>query len=101
MQTLRALVVIATLFPVVALADDGFRCGNRIVSVGEPAAQVRNKCGAPASVDRHEEAYREGGSGAKISVELWTYDFGPSSFIRVLRFENGVLRRVDTGDYGR
>jgi Protein of unknown function (DUF2845) len=40
------------------------------------------------------------GDSVTVTVELWTYDFGPSSFVRHLTFEDGTLLRVDTGSYG-
>ena len=35
-----------------------------------------------------------------IPVQEWTYNFGPTRFIYYLRFENGRLTRITSGDYG-
>jgi len=35
-----------------------------------------------------------------ITIEEWEYNFGATQFIRYLRFENGRLREITTGDYG-
>ena len=35
-----------------------------------------------------------------LDVEEWVYNFGPGRFIRILRFENGILRAINRGGYG-
>jgi hypothetical protein len=35
-----------------------------------------------------------------VTFEEWVYNFGPSKFIRILRFRNGLLSEVKTGGYG-
>jgi hypothetical protein len=96
----------------------GFKCGSYIVAIGDRAYDVLNKCGDPANVETWQEVrargdidpwtvepgrrYYIGPLFAKelITVEEWQYDLGPNRFMRYLRFENGRLTRVTTGDYG-
>ena len=35
-----------------------------------------------------------------VEVEEWVYNFGPTRFMRILSFENGILRSVRYGGYG-
>ena len=36
----------------------------------------------------------------EVPVETWVYNFGPSKFMRKLRFEDGVLVEIKVLDYG-
>jgi hypothetical protein len=92
------LVALLCCIAAPAFADDGLRCGNRLISAGATAAEVLGKCGEPTTRDRRPVYSRR---GAVIGViDIWTYDFGPHDFIRILRLANGILERVDLGDYG-
>lgn len=88
-------------------------CQGRIVSTGDSPARVRSLCGEPTDIAQRTESrsrtvVRRGPGGSVISdsiavsvlVEQWTYDFGPSRFVRVLVFEDGRLIRIDTLGYG-
>jgi PEGA domain-containing protein/uncharacterized protein DUF2845/uncharacterized protein DUF4124 len=35
-----------------------------------------------------------------LKVERWYYDFGSHKFIQVLTFRGGILKKIETGDYG-
>lgn len=37
---------------------------------------------------------------AFITVEEWTYNFGPDKFIRIFTFRNGKLVDIRTGGHG-
>ena len=90
------------------------RCGSRIISIGERRHEVLRKCGDPVYVEVREEVrvgsslllpgeeFRRIPSIVKelVTIEEWEYNFGPGQFIRYLRFENGILTRITTGDYG-
>ena len=119
MHKLAVLVVVLLwLAPVESRADDGFRCGNgRLVSVGDGMKQVRDRCGEPDYVTtrterraiRHRYTRRVGNAEESIVEEQeievpldeWTYDLGPSAFIRYVTFESGRVISIGTGDYGR
>ena len=50
---------------------------------------------------REKELYREPYLAVEdILIEEWTYNLGPTRFIRYLIFENGRLVDIKTGDYG-
>lgn len=76
------------------VTTDGFRCeSNRLVELGDSKTQVYDKCGPPAS-----EVVRRGRWGKE---ELWTYDQGPTEFLRILQFDTrGILTKIMLGGYG-
>ncbi len=82
----------------VARADDTFRCGDNLVSVGENQQAVLAKCGPPSSAERKPVRWRAARAGCVI--ESWTYDRGSKELVRVLSFEDGLLEWIDVGDYG-
>ena len=112
-----ALVVLALWEPSFAL-----RCGTRLVSSGDTKFDVLQKCGEPDFVESWKEELiqrdfgirrefdRESGRYAwhrepflvkeEVMIEEWTYNLGPTRFVRYLRFENGILTAIRTGDKG-
>jgi hypothetical protein len=104
------LVVLLGLGLVLAGADDLFamRCNNALVLIGDRQFEVLSKCGEPdfareRTEDRFVRVFREGRFfeiRQDVTVEEWTYNFGPNRFIRILRFENGRLVEIEMGGYG-
>jgi len=108
--------LLLTGLPAEVCADRNLRCGNRIVSVGDPQNEILERCGPPD--DRHQweearngwvsrlfdpetESYRAPRlTEGPIVMERWTYDFGPHMFIRHLLFENGTLIEIETAEKG-
>ncbi len=102
------------------------RCGTKLASPGDTKYEVMAKCGAPdykeiryekrirrdfyrdlfrnRDLSRYESErnfYREPLLVEElVEIEEWTYNLGPTSFIRYLIFENGRLVDIITGDYG-
>ncbi|MCE5333125.1 MAG: DUF2845 domain-containing protein [Desulfobacteraceae bacterium] len=81
--------------------------------IGDTVSQVLRNCGEPSSVDSWEErrmvpgraydgwyGWGYGIRDVAVPVEEWIYNFGPTHFIRILRFEDGFLREMRTGGYG-
>ena len=86
--------------------DAGPACGGRIISVGETKPEILIKCGAPLYTSSHQEELKEhfdDSSSRKVivTVEEWTYNFGPHRFMRVITFRNGTVVDIRTGGYGR
>ncbi len=115
---LTLVILVAMLF-VLNDAALAFRCGTRLVNVGDLKAQVLGKCGPPDSVDFWEEDRIERVFGysysddsyylgtriptavvVRVPIEEWTYNPGPTQFIRILKFENNRLISIETGNYG-
>ena len=100
------------------------RCNNKIVSLGESKIEVMKKCGEPTYTyarreekiikkykknthnieeDNHtdiDEKYLVEVHRIGIIIEEWTYNFGPTLFIRTFIFKNNRLVAIKTGGYG-
>lgn len=88
-------------------AADSMRCGTKLMTDGDPVDKVQSYCGPPASIERREIlrpwGYQRGvtvHSTYEVSVEIWTYNFGPNKLMYRLRFEDGLLVDVDTLSHG-
>lgn len=97
----RLLALLATMLATSAPthAGDSLRCGSRLVSAGALAPAVLAACGEPAyrEVWRYDDASYAQYVG---DTEAWTYNFGPNQLLRILRFREGRLTRIDTDGYG-
>jgi len=89
-----------------ALADS-MRCGSKLMTDGDPASKVLAYCGEPAGIERREIlrpwGYHRGmtvHSSYEVSVEFWTYNFGPHKLMYRVRFEDGLLVDVETLGHG-
>ncbi len=81
-------------------------CGDRIISTGDTKGEVLAKCGEPFYRTSHDDEIREHLDDTRsqkvvVTVEEWTYNFGPQRFLRVITFRNGRVVDVRTGGYGR
>ena len=103
--------VIFLLFLVMGAAScpDGhaatLNCPGGIISAGDRSIDVLAKCGRPDSKESHrEELSQMLGDNVKqktsVTVEEWTYNFGPIQFMRIVVLKNGVVDDVRTGTYG-
>jgi len=80
------------------------RCDFNSISLGTSTAVVRAKCGQPDSLEQHYETVTEPIAGGRrqvsVSVDEWTFNLGPSQFMRILTFRNGELVNISTGERG-
>ena len=80
-------------------------CGGRVISTGDTKADVLIRCGEPFYKTSHLEELKErfDGVGRRVTVTIdeWTYNFGPQRFMRIITFRNGTVIDVKTGNYGR
>ena len=99
----------------------------RMLAEGDFKARVLAECGEPDQVEVWEEErvykfrdhpsyygvyenYEYNGRDYEygkpyrirklVIVEEWTYNHGPGRFMDHLRLENGVVRHIQSGDYG-
>jgi len=103
------------IFPKVMASE--FSCGSSIIKTGDRKFDVFRKCGEPVykRVWQEERIARDLGRSLPpsedgrrnplflteyVTIEEWEYNFGPTTFIRYLRFENDILTRITIGDYG-
>jgi len=81
-------------------------CGDRIISTGETKGEVLAKCGEPFYRTSHNEELwvplgQTGSRKVVVTVEEWTYNFGPQRFMRIITFRNSLVVDVRTGKYGQ
>jgi hypothetical protein len=107
-MTLLSLALLAQLaagpigtFAAPRRADDGLQCGNRLITVGDLKSEVLFVCGSPLTREQHLEIRRVGSSVVTVNVDVWTYDPGAGSFLRVLTFEDGRLVEILAGRIAR
>lgn len=78
-----------------ALPAMAWQCRNGFAELGDAAAAVRKKCGAPDFI------YPQSKHGnARAGEERWYYNPGSGGLLRVLRFQSGKLSVIDTAGYG-
>lgn len=107
-QALAALLGTAVLSG--DAAADALRCGNKIVSRGDHAAELLEHCGEPDAVRSrvvrrgvtagHARLSTEFAFVEEVLVEEWTYNFGPRKLMRQVRLEDGFVRDVESLGYG-
>jgi hypothetical protein len=120
---LFALCLLNLIIAIVLIEQSfAFRCGTELVDEGDSKYEVMHKCGDPNHIESWEEERiqrdfglsREYNSRSgrynwyrapflvkeKVRIEEWTYNRGPTDFIRYLRFENGILTSIARGDKG-
>ena len=103
--------------PAVAGAS-GFLCpsSGRLISVGQVTEDVRRRCREPDDIQKRidlrtvRETTRRWVNGInqdvtvertiEVPIEEWFFDFGPTRFTKLLRFESGRLVYVEEGAKG-
>jgi hypothetical protein len=106
-----AILVTAALCAAAPLRADALRCGSKLIAEGDARAAVAARCGppedvsrrtrlAPAVIWRHGHPYHVGAGPVEVVIEEWTYNFGPHRLMRRVRFEDGIVVRIDTLGYG-
>jgi hypothetical protein len=96
-----------------------FRCGNRIVKIGDKKHDVMTICGEPTSKEvtgtdeegyyseREEESpfpdenYKDGSYGSvTVKIEEWYYNCGSHNFSYILSFKGNILNEIKQTGYG-
>jgi Protein of unknown function (DUF2845) len=113
MKSSNIILVLIASFPLSAPADQ-LQCGEKLITNGTTQAEAVARCGPPAQIER-QPIYNESAtalgplgilppaiqrSSSSIPVEVWTYNFGPDRLMQRIRFENGVVVRIETLGYG-
>ena len=130
MKTIRIALILSAILCVLAIDDaraTSLRCGVRLITEGDLKARVLAECGEPDHVEVWEEERVYGFSRHPsyygiydsydyrhpdykygkpyrvkklVIIEEWTYNHGPGRFMDHLILENGIVRRITSGDYG-
>jgi hypothetical protein len=103
------MVAVVAGVPALAIAQS-LRCDGKIISAGASRAEVAALCGEPVQVDRKSvyfpiastghPANPIAGAAVEIQVEVWIYNFGPDRLMQRIRFEDGVVVRIESLRYG-
>jgi Protein of unknown function (DUF2845) len=102
------MFALVTCVPAMA---QSLRCDGKIISAGATRAQVTARCGEPVQVDPKSVYYRPISAFGnhtnsievpviEVQVEIWTYNFGPDRLMQRIRFEDGVVVRIESLGYG-
>jgi hypothetical protein len=115
------LIILSLVFgfssPVFAI---GLRCGTNVITVGDTIPKVIARCGEPDYTEeweeeqimrdfRHPSFYNdydhEWGREPflvriPVKFERWYYNFGTTRLIHYLKFRNGKLIKITTGERG-
>ncbi len=87
-----------------AMESASCACRDGIVSKGDVMAEVVKKCGPPTFQSQRQETRlddtKESRTITTITIDEWTYNFGPNEFMYNLRFENGRVMKIESLDYG-
>jgi len=96
--------------PALATETATMICKNGIVSKGDLTGDVISKCGEPAGNAQREEKRVErtkerGGTKEKtvvttVTIDEWTYNFGPNEFMHQVSLENGRVTRIESLGHG-
>ena len=79
--------------PNVAEAFNSFRCGTKLVRVGDTKADILKKCGSPI--------LKESGRDATGGTDVWVYNQGSGKTMRILRFTGPKVMAIDrSANYG-
>ena len=111
MSSVRVAVVVLTA---VVLGAAGIvhalDCEGRLVTMGMSPWDMQGICGDPAQINDTIElvlkpVYDHQGRVAGhlpvgVPKQVWTYNFGSSRLMYILTFLEGVLVKIDTGEYG-
>lgn len=80
------------------------RCDFESFPLGTIPGEVAARCGEPDAKDQRYEAITQSIAGGRrqvsVTVDEWTFNLGPTQFLRILTFRNGELVGVRTGEKG-
>ncbi|MFA5073330.1 MAG: DUF2845 domain-containing protein [Nitrospirota bacterium] len=84
---------------------DTMSCSGGIISIDDRSSDIISKCGSPYFQESYQEEVsqridRDTKYAVLITVEKWTYNFGPNQLMRIVTLKNGTVTEIQTGNYG-
>ena len=80
------------------------RCDFDTLAMGTNSGEVAARCGEPDAQDQRYETITQKIPGGRrqvsVTVDEWTFNLGPTQFIRILTFRNNNLIKISTGEKG-
>jgi len=101
------LLVVLACAPAFAFGQT-LECSYKVVSRGSTRSDVSRLCGDPVDVVQ-KTIYHDLSAGAsnvvaattvEVHLEMWTYNFGPTKLMQRIWFEDGVVVKIESLDYG-
>ena len=100
------LIVSVCLLVATSAGADTLRCGSSLISKGDYKYELVAGCGEPSYTEtytlersvgtlRHKDGTVRR-LKAEVRVDEWTYNFGPSKFVYLVRLENGRIVSIKT-----
>ena len=97
----RSIAFVFLLFSFAPVAvGETFRCGTKLVTVGDTSAEVAAKCGGPTQVARANGQQSQPSVTIAVSVETWLYSFGPTRLMMRVHIEGGTVVQIESVGYG-
>lgn len=96
---LRNLVALPCILMLVLqdLSADSFRCGRKLVGVGDSAGELLRACGEPDFKDRGKSHVRVSGVSKEVSVQHWYYKKSSRSLEHIIVVYKGRVAGVEVG----
>jgi len=96
---LRILVAFLCILLLVLqeLSADSFRCGRKLVNVGDSAGDLIRVCGEPDFKDRGKSSIRVSGVSKEVSVQHWYYKKSSRSLEHIIIIHKGRVAAVEVG----
>lgn len=102
---MRYLIFMGVIM-VLPVTGSAFYCGNNLISKGDHVLEVVEHCGEPQYREeyvvrksvllRHHHLLPYYSDIKPVTVREWTYNFGRRKFMRKIRFEDGIVKRIET-----
>ena len=120
-NSIMAIILWYCVAGVIPAFGSALKCGVRLITEGDTKSKVLAECGEPQNIEMWEEervfrydpwsAYKDNPhddgdyqspryAREYVLVEEWTYNHGPHRFMDHVRFENGRVKDIISGDYG-
>lgn len=81
------------------------RCSTDDLRNGMSKLELELRCGEPAFKNNRTHIVSQGYGNVRreqnVRVEEWTYDFGPTKFMRIVVLEHNIVVKVENADRGR
>ncbi len=127
---INTLLKIILLLTILFISEQtlALKCGNKLVDVGDYKYKVAAICGEPDYTETRTIQFPSQCRGGEYyqgesqyyrndyryrndyyprftncqykTVDIWIYNFGPRKFMRELIFLSGIIREINTLDYG-
>jgi Protein of unknown function (DUF2845) len=106
-----ALLLLVLLSATALHAAQTLRCDGNVVSLGDIKFEVVSKCGEPAfketrQKEREVVVFNQGKGTFEslrvtVTIDEWTYNFGPGGFLYVVTLEDGKVVSIESAGFGR